>query len=103
MGNLKAIKTKYSDKLEGVYSHLQEGKRKVADLTPDYGKRGVTLRLSVFGKGEEFSARGIGVNSFGMEVCLKDKYNCTSWVALEQLTDYQQQRVVKAIDWTTLH
>lgn len=99
-----AIKTQYDDRLERVYNRLNTGRRKTAAVryrqaTP-YDIRPVIM-LNVYGQRERFTVRSIGCNSFGIEVCLKDKYNCTTWTAIEQLSQSQQQKVISAIDWDT--
>lgn len=101
-----AIKTQYNDRMERVYDRLNTGRRKTAavryrEATP-YDSHPVIM-LNVYGHRERFTVRSIGCNSFGIEVCLKDKYNCTSWTAIEQLSQSQQQKVISAIDWTTLN
>ena len=100
-----AIKTQYNDRMEQVYNRLNTGRRKTAavryrEATP-YDSH-PAIMLNVYGHRERFTVRSIGCNSFGIEVCLKDKYNCTTWTAIEQLTPQQQLRIANAIDWDTL-
>ena len=97
-----AIKTKYAPNLERVFNRLNKGYRKTAAVrynTP-YSAR-PTIILNVYGIRESFTVHSIGCNSFGLEVCLKDKYNCAAWTAIEQLSASQQRKVVAAIDWDT--
>lgn len=95
-----AIKTQYNDHIEIVYNRLNTGRRKTAAVRYDSHP---AIMLNVYGQRERFTVRSIGCNSFGIEVCLKDKYNCTTWTAIEQLSQSQQQKVISAIDWTTLN
>ena len=100
-----AIKTKYSPRLERVYNQLNKGHRKTAAVCNKQAwpyRVYPTILLNIYGKREQFTVRSIGCNSFGIEVCLKDKYNCRSWTAIEQLSQSQQKKVINAIWWDTL-
>lgn len=97
---LIAIKTNYGKKLDAVYAKLCEGKKRIANLKDNKGYCGVGIRGKNFftGRQETYWVVAIGCNSFGIEV----KYGGGGWCAIEELSPSQQDKIVKAIDWSTL-
>lgn len=93
------IKTKYGKKLDSVYLMLCEGRKRMASLKSSDGYHGLDMRIKFpyQSKPELYWVTRIGCNSFGIEVEVGG-----SWQAIEQLSEGQQSRIIKAIDWSTL-
>ena len=97
---LITIKTNYGKQLDGVYYELCKGRKRMATLKDKDGHYGITLKVkdNWHPKPQDRWITMIGCNSFGIEV----KEQGGGWYAIEQLSGSQQQRVIKAIDWSTL-
>lgn len=104
---ITAIKTKYSSRMEKVYNRLKEGQKQVANIVSDkYGSMGICMNICIDGYGmpaRTAFVNRIGCNSFGLEIHVNMLSGKSGWLSVEHsLSNAQQQRIMKAIDWQTL-